>query len=115
MSWRWRSVPSDRCTVVVEIDCDAVCSSRAAVARLRAMAASAFPWCPISRRISAIAALVGGASGTACSAFHPAGQVAALDLTEHAARGLQALDDLHERRYERDAGEHQHQALLDVE
>ena len=59
--------------------------------------------------------LVGGASGTACSAFHPAGQVAALDLTEHAARGLQALDDLHERRYERDAGEHQHQALLDVE
>ncbi len=56
--------------------------------------------------------LVAGRGG---AAVHLACQVAALDLAEHAACRPQAVDDLHEHRHERHAGEHEHQAFLDVE
>src|SRR6266536_948484 len=54
-------------------------------------------------------------AGRGSAAFHLACQVAALDLAEHAACRPQAVDDLHEHRHERHAGEHEHQAFLDVE
>ena len=54
-------------------------------------------------------------AGRGGAAFHLAGQVAALDLAEHAACRPQPVDDLHEHRHDRHAGEHEHEAFLDVE
>ncbi len=53
--------------------------------------------------------------GVRRAALHLLRQIAALDFAEHAACRAQAVDDLHEHGDERHAGEHQHQALLDVE
>jgi len=54
-------------------------------------------------------------AGVRRAALHLAREIAPLDLAQHAARGPQAIDDLHQHGHERDADEDQDEALLDVE
>ncbi len=53
--------------------------------------------------------------GVACASFHLLRQVATFDLAEHATRVPQPLDDLREHGNEGDAGEDQHESLLQVQ